>query len=149
MAKRGRKPKAADTVAAAETVTAPAVAVETRQRGRKSQYSDEQKKTFIKTVKNGRKADLSWNQILEATKTQGFKGGLPYLKQMALKAGAIRAGTARRASFKGRVRTKSSGVVGLHGVNAIVEAMVEARLSAAMKKAVAALKRATDQLQQL
>ena len=87
MAKRGRKKKAATKESAAETVTAPAVSKAPKHRGRKSQYSDDERRAFLTTVRNGRDNDVPWNEIYEAVKTDGFKGSLPYLMKMAATAG--------------------------------------------------------------
>jgi hypothetical protein len=164
MAKRGRKKKVtAPESEKAESVATPAVEAgkaEPKHRGRKSQYSEEQKKAFVDAVKNGRKADASWAEILDAAKTQGFKGSLPYLKKMAATGGAIKSGGRRgrpkgskNAVKRGRpagstVRVASNGA-NLSDIEAIVSRMVEERVAVAMKRAVTTLERATKELQNL
>jgi hypothetical protein len=166
MAKRGRKAKPAQ-IAAAETVTEPAGTTKTKQRGRKSQYSDDERKAFLTSVRNGRDNDVPWNEIYEAVKINGFKGSLPYLMKMAATAGGagskrgkikkipVKRGrpkgsrNVKRKEYRAGDTGKLTGVAGLQGVNAIVEAMVEERLLSAMTKAVAALERATDKLRKL
>jgi hypothetical protein len=137
-------------------------------RGRKSQYSDDERKAFLTTVRNGRDNDVPWNEIYEAVKTNGFKGSLPYLMKMAATAGGagskkgkIKKIPVKRGRPKGsrnvkRNEYKAGGngklrnsATGLQGVNAIVEAMVEERLSAAMAKAVSVLEKTTTELRKL
>ena len=167
MAKRGRK-AIATQVAAAETETAPVVATKPKQRGRKSQYSDDERRAFLTTVRNGSNNDVPWNEIYEAVKTNGFKGSLPYLMKMAAMAGGaggkkgkIKKIPLKRGRPKGsrnlkRKEYKAGGngklrnsATGLQGIKAIVEAVVEERLSAAMARAVATLEKATDELRKL
>jgi hypothetical protein len=172
MAKRGRKKKAATKeteTSAAETVTAPAV-TETRQRGRKSQYSDEQRAAFVTAIKNGRAAKAPWNEILDAVKTQGYKGSLQYLQKMGSTSGAVKAG-GKRGRPKGSKnvarptakhgRPAGSGKRGrpkeltarngarLGDIESIVEKMVSEKISAAMARAVATLEEAASLLRKL
>ena len=168
MAKRGRKKKAATETSAAETVTAPAVATGSKLRGRKSQYSDDERRAFLTTVRNGRDNDVPWNEIYEAVKTNGFKGSLPYLMKIAAMAGGtgskkgkVKKIPVKRGRPKGgrnvkRNEYKTGGngklrnsATGLQGIKAIVEAMVEERLSAAMQRAVASLETASKALKNL
>jgi len=172
MAKRGRKSKSAKAaeIAAAETMTAPAV-TEIKQRGRQSQYSDEQKQAFLDAIKNGRRAGASWAEIFDAAKTQGFKGGLPYLKQMGLKSGAVSAKKRGRPTGSKNAGTKvtakrgrpvgsgkrgrpagsggASNGASLGDIESIVARMVKERVAAKMAKAVQALQGAAESLRSL
>jgi hypothetical protein len=148
-----------------------------KQRGRQSQYSDEQKSAFIDAVKNGRKADASWSEILEATKTQGYKGSLPYLKILAAKGGALNTRRdklrktlkslpylkkmgmytgfetepKKRGRPKGSKNAKSaaSNGAGLGDIERIVAGMVETRVKASIGQAIKALETAARELQSL
>ena len=164
MSKRGSKKKVtAPESEKAESEATPAVAAEKsepKQRGRKSQYSEEEKKAFLDAVKNGKKVDLSWAEILDAAKTQGFKGSLQYLQKMAAAGGVIKSGSRRgrpkgskNAAKRGRpagstVRAARNGA-NLADIEGIVSRMVEERVAVAMKRAVTTLERAAKELQNL
>ena len=157
MAKRGRKKKS-ELTAELET---PAVVENAapKKPGRQSQYSDAEKAAFLDAVKNGRKADASWNEIFDAAKAQGFKGGLPYLKQMAMKNGVLQTGKKRMGRPKGsknkvklaKATTKSAPAAGasLGAIEGIVEKMVAEKLAKKMSQAVAILEKVSSELRAL
>lgn len=167
MAKRGRKKKASTSKPKEEEST-PVVAegtqkAEPKQRGRKSSYTEEQKIGFLDAIKNGRKADAPWSEIFDAVKTQGFKGGLPYLQKMAADAGMIKTrgrkgrpkGSKNAPKTRGPGRPKGSmkrttkSGASLGDIESIVAKMVEDRVSAVMTRAVEMLERTTDELRNL
>ena len=151
MAKRGRKSKT-------ETDTSDAVA-EPKQRGRKSQYDAETKAAIIKATAEARSAGKTWADALDAAKSAGYNGSLPYLMKTAQSSGAVKVRRRRRrkagplAIAKRGPRRPAKKVAlsgaGLGGIDKIVEQMVESRVSAAMKRAVMTLEKAAAKLRSL
>lgn len=161
MAKRGRKKKA-EMAAEPEQSAVVEAAAAPKKPGRQSQYSDAEKAAFLDAVKNGRKADASWNEIFDAAKAQGFKGGLAYLKQMAMKNGVLKTGKKRMGRPKGsknkvkpakavkatKAAVKPAGAT-LGAIEGIVENMVAEKLSKKVSQAVAILEKVSSELRAL
>ena len=130
-------------------------------RGRKSPYSDEQKATFSKLISSGRKQGVKWDTLFKTAQESGFKGGLPYFKQMGAttkkakpkktkgkKAGRPKGSKNRQVTYKAKAVPKNAPA-SLHGIGAIVEQMVAEKLAAKISMAVAALEDAAAELKKL
>ena len=134
-------------------------ASEPKQRGRKSQYDPETKAAIIKATADARSAGKTWADALDAAKSAGFKGSLPYLMKTAQTSGAVKVRRMRRrkagalTSAKGKPGRPAKKVglngSGLGAIDTIVEQMVESRVSAAMKRAVVTLEKAAAELRSL
>ena len=123
---------------------------------RPSPYDDKTKQAIIHAALNARAEGKKWNEAYEAAKGEGFKGGLQYLVKMIRGSGASgKRGRRRgrtpgpRASAPSKARARAGASAGLGSINSIVARMVESRVQAAIKKAVAALKRAAHELKKL
>ena len=138
---------------------------------RPSPYTATQKAAILDAVKTGRKTGKKWPEILEAAKSEGFKSSLQYLMKFARASGAVRrrrgsaAAAASPANRKpGRPKGSKNAVkrgpgrpksvvsskgAGLSGIEAIVERMVEQRVSATVARAVKALEAAAGELRKL
>jgi len=163
----------ADRKAKAAAVEAVPVNVDTKKRGKKSQYSDEQKKGFADLIESGRKQDVRWEEILSGAKGLGFKGSLVYLRTFAPK-GVLKkrrklAAKSAPETIKGRggrpkgSKNKVKGVAyrpvgrgkltglgnSLLGINQIVAAMVDEQVATKIGKAFAILTSATEELKKL
>jgi len=160
MAKRGRKKKMELTDAANDVGAEPASKPTTapKKRGKKSQYSDTEKAAFIEAVKNGRKAEASWSEILDAAKAQGFKSSLAYLKQLATSSGAVKRrnrGGRPKGSKNVLKAIKAKGVTpklngaDLDAIEGIISKMVVEKLESKIRIAVGVLEDATTALRQL
>jgi len=136
---------------------------------RPSPYTGAQKAKILEAVKTGRKTGKKWTEILEATKAEGYKGGLQYLMKMARKGGAVRGRRkAKAAPAKGKKIGRPKGSknavkrgpgrpkasvsakgAGLGAIDNIVSKMVEARVAAAISKAIASLEHAAKALKSI
>jgi hypothetical protein len=120
---------------------------------RPSPYDDKTKQAIIHAALNARAEGKKWGEAYEAAKGEGFKGGLQYLVKMIRGSGAKGARRGRRPGRKPGPRAgrpaASVGGAGLGSIETIVNRMVEARVGAAVSKAVAALERAAQELKRL
>jgi hypothetical protein len=104
---------------------------------RQSQYSDEQKSKIVHAAIAAR-AKGKWADALDAAKSEGYKGGLPYLVTM-VRSGFRPKKRGRRmgAGRRGPGRPPKHGRP-LSEIDAIVQREVAARLKRAQAAAVAA-----------
>lgn len=110
-------------------------------------YKPEERTAILETVRNARKKNIKWSDVLPLAKVAGFRGGLIALqafvakgKKRGPKPGGKRGPGRPKSSGRGSGRPKVVGrnAVGLDGIEAIVKREVDLRLRNARDAAIKA-----------